>query len=445
MVTALNNANPNAQVYVQSLLDFIDASPSPWHAVASMRAQLDTAGFSQLHEQDSRQLKRGECYYVIRDDSSIIFFRFGEQSLQDSGFRIVGAHTDSPGFRIKPNALIRKQDTLMLGVEIYGGPILATFTDRDLSLAGRVSLRSNSVLPEIKLVHFEQSMVRIPNLAIHMNRKVNTDGLKLDKQTELPLLFSVNSNQPRSSVDEFKTLLAEQMQCQIDDILAWELAVYDTQPGSIWGTRSEFIANSQLDNLASCHAGLTALLSTQAEQSDQTQVCAFFDHEEIGSESVKGGNSSFLSDVLHRIAETSGLDQQQYRQTLANSLLVSADMAHAWQPSFPSAYEPDHHVLVNSGPVIKVNAKHRYASNAVTEAMFIHCCEQANVPWQRYAHRTDMPCGSTIGPMSAARLGIQTVDIGNPMWAMHSIRESAGVLDHQYLTDALGVFFSVSY
>ncbi len=444
MVTTLNKANSEVQANAQSLLDFIDASPSPWHAVATIRKQLDAAGFSKLSEQDSWQLKGGESYYIIRDDSSIIFFRFGEQTLQKSGFRIVGAHTDSPGFRIKPNALIRKQDTLMLGVEIYGGPILATFTDRDLSLAGRVSLRSNSVLPDIKLVRFEQSMVRIPNLAIHMNRKVNTDGLKLDKQTELPLLFAVSSNQPQPSVDHFKALLAEQIQCQADDVLAWELAVYDTQPGSLWGINSEFIANSQLDNLASCHAGLSALLATSAQQSDLTQVCAFFDHEEVGSESSKGGNSSFLSDVLSRIASTSGLDQQQYQQTLANSLLISADMAHAWQPSFPAAYEPDHHVLVNSGPVIKVNSNHRYASNAVTEAMFIHCCEQASVPWQRYVHRTDIPCGSTIGPMSAARLGIQTVDVGNPMWAMHSIRESAGVLDHQYLMDALGVFFSAS-
>ncbi len=442
-MTILNKANPAVQAYAQSLLDFIDASPSPWHAVATIREQLDAAGFSQLSEHDSWQLKRGESYYVIRDDSSIIFFRVGQQSLQQSGFRIVGAHTDSPGFRIKPNALIRKQDTLMLGVEIYGGPILATFTDRDLSLAGRVSLRTKSVLPNIKLVRFQQSMVRIPNLAIHMNRKVNTDGLKLDKQTELPLLFSVSNNQPQSSVDQFKTLLAEQIQCQPEDILAWELAVYDTQPGSLWGSNSEFIANSQLDNLASCHAGLSALLLSTT-QSDLTQVCAFFDHEEVGSESTKGGNSSFLSDTLNCIASASGLDQQQYRQTLANSLLISADMAHAWQPSFPAAYEPDHHVLVNSGPVIKVNANHRYASNAVTEAMFIQCCEQAKIPWQRYVHRTDIPCGSTIGPMSAARLGIQTVDVGNPMWAMHSVRESAGVLDHQYLTDALSVFFNAS-
>ncbi len=441
----LETANTTAQTHAQSLLDFIDASPSPWHAVDSIQEHLDEAGFFQLYERENWKLKRGKCYYVIRDDSSIIFFRLGQQPLQQTGFRIIGAHTDSPGFRIKPNAVIRKQETLMLGVEVYGGPILATFTDRDLSLAGRVSLRSNRLLPEIKRVHFSQPLVRLPNLAIHMNRNVNTDGLKLNKQTELPLLFSVNGGQPESTVDQFKVLLAEHVECQADDILSWELAVYDTQPGSFWGAHSEFIANSQLDNLASCHAGLSAMLSAQSQQSDFSQVCAFFDHEEIGSESVKGGNSSFLADVLSRSVMSLGLDQQQYQQTLANSLLISADMAHAWQPSFPSAYEPDHHVLVNSGPVIKVNANHRYASNAFTEAVFIRCCEQAGVPWQRYVHRTDIPCGSTIGPMSAARLGLQTVDVGNPMWAMHSARESAGVLDHHYLMNAFEVFFSIKH
>lgn len=429
---------------MQSLLDFIDDSPSPWHAVTSICKQLESNGFSGLNEQEDWSLVTGAGYYIVRDDSSIIFFRLGEQALQQSGFRIIGAHTDSPGFRVKPNALIRKQDTLMLGVDVYGGPILATFTDRDLSLAGRVSLRSSqALLPEIKLMCFEQAIVRIPNLAIHMNRDVNTAGLKLDKQTGLPLLFAVCSNQSMASIDQFKILLAKQLQCEADDILSWELAVYDTQPGSFWGAEAEFIADSQLDNLASCHAGLTAILSEQAQASGVTQLCAFFDHEEVGSESVKGGNSNFLSDVLSRIAASTGLTQQQHQQALANSLMISADMAHAWQPSFPSAYEPDHHVLVNSGPVIKINANQRYASNALTEAMFIQCCEQARVPWQRYVHRTDIPCGSTIGPMSAARLGIQTVDVGNPMWAMHSIRESAGVLDHQYLINALEVFFSV--
>ena len=441
-VKILNKVNSIEQTGAQSLLDFIDASPSPWHAVDCIRNQLNSAGFKELAERDQWTIKPNSGYYVIRDDSSIIFFRTGQSNLKQAGFRIIGAHTDSPGFRIKPNALIRKQETLMLGVEVYGGPILATFTDRDLSLAGRVSLRSNATVPDIKLLRFNQPIVRIPNLAIHMNRKVNTDGLKLDKQTELPLLLSVSSKHPTPNVDEFKRLLAEKVNCEVDDILSWELAVYDTQPGSVWGASSEFIADSQLDNLASCHAGLNAMMSSQAQPTDITQVCAFFDHEEIGSESVKGGNSSFLSDVLSRIALVSGLDQQEYQQTLANSLLISADMAHAWQPSFPSAYEPDHHVLVNSGPVIKVNANQRYASNAVTESMFIYCCEQADVPWQRYVHRTDMPCGSTIGPMSAASLGIQTVDVGNPMWAMHSIRESAGVLDHQYLIKALRVFFS---
>lgn len=433
-----NEINPETRQHAKSLLDFIDRSPSPWHAVASITQQLDDAGFIALSETDTWELKAGSGYYVIRDDSSIIFFRLGKASLHQNGFRIIGAHTDSPGFRVKPNALINKQDTLMLGVEVYGGPILATFTDRDLSLAGRVSLRSDSVLPKTRLVRFDQALARIPNLAIHMNRDVNSSGLKLDLQNQLPLLLAVSDHADDNSIDVFKSLLGEQLDCDPDTILSWELAVFDTQCGGFWGAHSEFIADSQLDNLACCHAGLSALLDSKNHE--LTQVCAFFDHEEIGSESVKGGNSSFLGDVLSRIAETNGCDRQQYRQTLAHSFLISADMAHAWQPSFASAYEPDHHVLVNSGPVIKVNANQRYASNAVTEAMFIQCCELTNVPWQRYVHRNNIPCGSTIGPMSAARLGIQTVDVGNPMWAMHSVRESAGVLDHGYFTDALGVF-----
>ncbi|MCH9698365.1 MAG: M18 family aminopeptidase [Gammaproteobacteria bacterium] len=433
-----SDINPDVRQHAQALLDFIDASPSPWHAVASIRQSLDDAGFTALRETDSWELNAGSGYYVIRDDSSIIFFRLGEDNLQHSGFRIIGAHTDSPGFRIKPNALIDKQDTLMLGVEVYGGPILATFTDRDLSLAGRVSLRSESVMPETRLVKFDQALARIPNLAIHMNRDVNTSGLKLDLQNQLPLLLTVSDDKHSKGTDVFRSLLAQQLNCESDAILSWELAVFDTHCGGFWGTQSEFIADSQLDNLASCHAGMRALLDS--DNHELTQVCAFFDHEEIGSESVKGGNSSFLGDVLNRIAIAHRCDRQQYRQALARSLLISADMSHAWQPSFASAYEPDHHVLVNSGPVIKVNANHRYASNAVTEAMFMQCCEQANVPWQHYVHRNDIPCGSTIGPMSAARLGIQTVDAGNPMWAMHSVRESAGVLDHTYFTAALSVF-----
>ena len=217
--------------------------------------------------------------------------------------------------------------------------------------------------------------------------------------------------------------------------------MYDTQKGAVWGAKEEFISNSQLDNLASCHAALQALLDEAVLSGENTLVCAFFDHEEIGSESKQGANGSFLPDVLQRIALANQTDLQDFPRIMAKSFLVSADMAHAYHPNFPSAYDHDHKVMVNKGPVIKVNANYRYSSESISEAMFIDWCNQADVPYQHYSHRCDLPCGSTIGPITSAKLGIRSVDVGNPMWAMHSIRESAGVFDHGYMINVLQRFF----
>jgi len=429
----------NKQI-VQDLLNFIDTSPSPWHAVATMQQQLETAGFQALLETEAWQIVAGGRYYVIRDDSSIIAFVAGTQSLTENGYKIIGAHTDSPGLRIKPHGLHRSGKLLRMGVEVYGGPILATFTDRDLSFAGRVSYRTVSGVIQTQLVHFTEPLLRLPNLAIHMNRKVNEDGLKIHKQNELPLLFSMASQEQIPDA-VFSQLLATQVDMPVEQILSWEFNVYDTQKGIFWGAEQEFYADSQLDNLASCHAGLHALLDEQTLQSGHTVVCAFFDHEEVGSESTKGADGCFLSDVLERIALANTLQPEDYKRTLANSFMLSVDMAHAFQPNFPTAYEPEHKVYVNKGPVIKLNANQRYSSESISEAMFIQWCQQANVPYQHYAHCTDIPCGSTIGPMTSAKLGIRTVDVGCAMWAMHSIRESAGVLDHRYMIDVMRSFF----
>ncbi len=425
---------------IGDLLDFIDASPSPWHAVQTIERRLQASGFSALPEQDSWQLRAGGRYYVIRDDSSIILFIVGQRPLVQSGFRIVGAHTDSPGLRIKPNAAQNSDGLLRLGVEVYGGPILATFSDRDLSLAGRLCYRDQEQIAS-RLVHINRPLLRLPNLAIHMNRKVNEDGLKFDKQMELPLLFSTAAEQqlPRQL---FLAILEQYSGIEAERILSWDLNVYDTQQGECWGAGQQFIADSQLDNLASCHAGLTALLDPDRLATDNTLVCAFFDHEEIGSTSRIGADGSFLPDTLERIAWALDVERSDLHRAMARSFLVSADMAHAYHPNFPTAYEPHHQVTVNQGPVIKINANHRYSSEGVSEAMFISWCEQAGVPYQKYSHRSDIPCGSTIGPISAARLGIRSVDVGNPMWAMHSVRESAGVLDHDYLIRVLKKFFS---
>ena len=429
----------SAHQQVEDLLDFIDVSPSPYHAVQRIKNELLAHDFSRLHESETWTLEKNKGYYVVRDGSSIIAFRTGSQALSEAGYKIIGAHTDSPSLKLKPKAPHYKGGLLQLGVEVYGAPILATFSDRDLSLAGRISYKKADGKINTKLVHFKQALLRLPNLAIHMNRDVNQQGLKFQKQTELCLLLSSADKQlPRA---RFYDLLEQKTQLKADDILSWELTVYDTQKGIFWGAEQEFYSNSQLDNLASCHAGLKALLNKKNQPSKSTRMCAFFDHEEIGSESYKGANGGFLKDTLERIAFHTGGSHEDYQRGLAQSLMVSVDMAHAYQPNFPNAYDSHHQVGINEGVVIKINTNQRYSSESISEALFARCCQRADVPYQTYSHCNEIPCGSTIGPMSAAKLGIRSVDVGSPMWAMHSIRESAGVKDHYFMIKALKNFF----
>ncbi|PKO37670.1 MAG: M18 family aminopeptidase [Betaproteobacteria bacterium HGW-Betaproteobacteria-6] len=422
----------------QDLLDFIDASPSPWHAVQTCETRLTAAGFQALDEAERWTLTAGDRRYVVRGGSSIIAFIVGDQPAATTGLRLIGAHTDSPGLRLKPKPAEDTAGMVRLGVEVYGGPILATFADRDLSLAGRVNVRVPGGFTS-RLVRFAEPLLRLPNLAVHMNREVNENGLKFNKQTELPLLLGVSEDGTKAEA-RFRQPIATALGVEPDDLLTWELNAYDTQKGAFWGVDREFVANSQLDNLASCHAALSALLATSEPAA--TCLCAFFDHEEVGSESATGAGGSFVQDVIARLSASAGLDSEDQRRMLARSFFVSADMAHGWHPNFPAAYEPCHHALVNAGPVIKSNANQRYSTSAETAARFMAICDKAGVPCQQYAHRTDLGCGSTIGPIVAARLGIPSVDVGSPMWAMHSIRESAGVLDHAYMIAALTTTFS---
>lgn len=426
-----------ARTAARELIDFIDASPSPWHAVASAEERLLAQGFIRLEEGERWQLAAGGRYYVVRGGASMIAFVPGSLPLAETGFRIVGAHTDSPGLRLKPKAALTGDGLARLGVEVYGGPILATFTDRDLSLAGRVVLRRGTN-QETRLLSFDRALLRLPNLAIHMNREVNEQGLKLNKQTELPLILG-QLGEGADAEAHLRRLLADAVQAEAADLLSWELAVYDVQKGCLWGANEEFIASRQLDNLASSYAALTALIATG--QPTATCVAAFFDHEEVGSESASGAGGSFITDVLTRIGLQAELDCEDRRRAMAKSFFISADMAHAYHPNFPAAYEPDHKVMVNGGPVIKTNVNQRYTTNAETAARFMGLCEKAGVPYQQYAHRSDLGCGSTIGPMVAAQLGVASVDVGSPMWAMHSARESAGVNDHTYMIAALVAAF----
>jgi aspartyl aminopeptidase len=426
-----------ARTAARELIDFIDASPSPWHAVASTEERLQAMGFTRLYEDEHWQLEVGGRYYVVRGGASLIAFMPGSRPMAEAGFRIIGAHTDSPGLRLKPKAAMAGDGIARLGVEVYGGPILATFTDRDLSLAGRVVLRG-AAGQETRLLCFERPLVRLPNLAIHMNREVNEQGLKLNKQTELPLIFGLLGEGENAEV-HLRKLLADAVQRDTADLLSWEMNVYDVQKGCLWGANEEFIADSQLDNLSSLHATLTALIATELPTA--TCVAAFFDHEEVGSESATGAGGSFITDVLKRIGYQAELDEEDRCRAMARSFFISADMAHAYHPNFPAAYEPSHKVIVNGGPVIKTNVNLRYTTNAETAARFMGLCEKAGVPYQQYAHRSDLGCGSTIGPMVAAQLGVASVDVGSPMWAMHSARESAGVNDHTYMIAALAAAF----
>ncbi len=420
------------------LISFIDASPSPWHAVASAEQRLQAGGFARLDETARWALIPGGRYYAVRGGASLIAFVVGARPLAEAGYRLVGAHTDSPGLRLKPRPALGGEGLARLGVEVYGGPILASFADRDLALAGRVMLRTAAGL-RARLLRIERPLLRLANLAIHMNREVNESGLKFNKQTELPLLLGqlADAAEPEATL---RALLATAAQAEPGELLSWELAAYDVQPGSLWGADGEFIASRQLDNLASCHAALSAL--TVADAAPATCVAALFDHEEVGSESAAGAGGSFITDVLARIGFAAGLDDEDRRRALARSFFISADMAHAYHPNFPAAYEPDHKVKVNGGPVIKTNANQRYATGAETAARFMAACEAAGVPCQQYAHRGNLGCGSTIGPIVAARLGIPTVDVGSPMWAMHSARESAGALDPAYMAAALAAVFA---
>jgi aspartyl aminopeptidase len=425
-----------ANINIQDLLDFIDASPSPWHAVATSVERLIRSGFKALNESEAWQLETGGRYFVTRGGSSIIAFTIGQNSLPSSGFNMVGAHTDSPGLRLKPHAAYSSDGLIRIGVEVYGGPILVTFADRDLSISGRVNIRTKQGF-ETLLVNFEKPILRLPNLAIHMNREVNDKGLKFNKQTELPLLFGESVDGVEADT-QFLEKIASLLKAEAKDIINFELNVFDTQKGVIWGANQEFIANSQLDNLASCHAALSALLAN--EKPKNTAICALFDHEEVGSESLSGASGSFLADTIERISLN--LNKEEKLRALANSFFISADMAHAFHPNHASSYEPCHHVHINKGPVIKSNANQRYTTNAESAARFIRLCEQAGVPYQQYVHRTDLGCGSTIGPIIASRLGVASVDVGSPMWAMHSIRESAGVLDHAYMIKVLTSYYS---
>ncbi len=417
----------------------IDASPTPFHAAHELAARLKAEGFIELNETEAWQLKPGGRYLVTRNASSLVAFVMGTQAAEKAGFKIIGAHTDSPNLRLKPNPACEKSGYVQLGVEVYGGVLLTTWTDRDLSLAGRVLLKSKKGPPVPRLLKIDKPLLRIPQLAIHLNREVNDKGLKLNKQTHLPPILSM-AKQGLSSEKLLNELVAKELKCRPGDIMHLELALYDVQPSAFAGPEDEFLFAPRIDNLASCHAATAALLEAPKKDT-ATRVLAFYDHEEVGSESAQGGGSPFLKDALERMVMNATQPREALMRAVARSMFISADMAHAVHPNYADMHEGRHMPLINQGPVIKSNAGQRYATDGVSSARFETLCREAGVNVQKFVVRSDLGCGSTIGPITAANLGIRTVDVGNPMIAMHSIREMAGSRDHGDLIEVFKKYF----
>lgn len=432
--TALNHA----------LCAFIQASPTPFHAVAAMVAQLEGAGFTRLDESAVWQLQSQGRYYVTRNQSSLIAFRLDAATLLEQGLRMVGAHTDSPCLKVKPRPDLLRYGYMQLGVEVYGGALLNPWFDRDLSLAGRVAYLNDKGCQGSCLVDFTRPIAIIPSLAIHLDRDVNQKR-SINAQTDLPPV--VLQCHPGSETDFktlFSTLLLEQVKQQhpglgAASILDFELSLYDVNPPALVGLREEFIAAARLDNLVSCFLGLHSLM--ECKGSNALLVCT--DHEEVGSNTAAGASGPFLQATLQRVVDKLlGTGNETFQRLLQRSILVSADNAHGIHPNFADKHDSQHGPLLNAGPVIKFNASQRYATNSESAAFFRRICTEAGVPVQSYVVRSDMGCGSTIGPIVATELGVSTVDIGIPTFAMHSIRELCGSHDTQYLATALTHFYS---
>ena len=420
------------------LLAFIDASPTPWHAVATCEERLQKAGWTRVEETDGAWAGGpGDTRYVVRQGGSIIAWKGGARPPSEAGFRILGAHTDSPNLRIKPQPdRTSAAGCATLGVETYGGLLLATWTDRDLGIAGRVAVRcpGDGLRVESRLLRVDQPLCRVPNLAIHLNRTANADGLVLDKQKHLPVLWGMSGAGDEGG---FKRWLAEEMELEADTILGWDLCLFDVVPSTLSGRDREFVHAPRLDNLASCHAATTALLNTAEEDTEGTALIALFDHEEIGSRSTRGAASAFLGDVLARLVRGGIVEAAQAK---ARSFLVSADMAHAQHPNFADLHDGEHAPQLNAGPVLKTHQEWRYATDAEATATWRGLCRDAGVPLQEFVTRTDLACGSTIGPIVTSALGIAGVDVGNPMLSMHSVREMCGSADQPQMIRAMEAF-----
>jgi aspartyl aminopeptidase len=436
MSKSISSAISTVSNFNQSLLNFLQASPTPFHATDSMAQILLSSGYTELFEDQAWQLNEQAGYFIRRNDSSIIAIWIADKS---QALRLVGAHTDSPCLKVKPNANISGKGYYQVGVEVYGGALLAPWFDRDLSLAGRVHARIDGKIQSV-MVNFERAIATVPSLAIHLDREANK-GRTINSQTQLPPVLSIAGAKDKDLNSILMAEVSRQLSKaekgssqSLESILDYELFFYDTQPPAIIGLESEFIASARLDNLLSCFVGLQSLLASDKSQ-NKLLICT--DHEEVGSASACGAQGPFLQQVMERIWPSN----EDRNRIIAGSMMISADNAHGIHPNFSDRHDQNHGPMLNQGPVIKVNANQRYATNSFTSAVFKQLCDDVAVKYQTFVTRTDMGCGSTIGPITASEVGIETIDIGVPTFGMHSIRELAGSEDSFELTKVLKHFF----
>lgn len=433
---------------INRLLSFLDASPVNFLAVKNIADMLEAGGFRRLDPcQPLGSVNAGDRFFVTKNDSSIYAFRIGRKPLAEAGFHMICAHCDSPTFRIKPNAeMLCEGGLVKLNTEVYGGPIMSTWFDRPLTLAGRVIVRGEDVMqPETLLLHIKRPLLQISNLAIHFNRQVN-DGVALSKQKDvLPLLGQITSQLETGNLlmnvilEELNSTIADCQFCA-KDVLDFDLYLADATPACTFGVHNEFISSGRLDDLSMCYAGLEALIAS--DTTDTTQVLALFDNEETGSQTKQGAGSPFLAYILKRIAMSQSHTEEAYYQAVERAFMISADNAHAWHPNYPEKYDPTNHPMLGGGPVIKFNAAQKYASDAVSAAVFAGLCEKAGVPCQRFVNHSDVAGGSTLGNILASSIPLRGVDMGNAILAMHSCRETGSVVDHEYCVKVFTEFFS---
>lgn len=423
------------------LIDFLYDSPSACHGVKATQKILDENGFIEIKEADKWDLQAKGKYYVIKNDSALIAFEVGTGDIEETGFRLIGAHTDVPGFRIKPNPqMISEGKYVKLNTEVYGGPILHTWFDRPLSIAGKVSLKGVSPLkPETRLVNINKPLLIIPSLAIHMNREVN-EGFKINRQVDtLPLLGLINDKLEKE--DYLMNILAEELQVNKEDILNFELGLYEYEKGILIGMNEELISSGRFDDLWMVYAGIRALVDSRENEATKVMIC--IDNEEIGSLTAEGADSTLLNNILERITLGLGKDREGYYRTLANSIMISADLAHAVHPNLGDKHDPTNRPVLEGGPVLKIAASGSYSTDSFNGAVFAGVCEAAGVPFQKFVNRSDVRGGTTIGPVTAANLTIPVIDMGAPVLGMHSIRELASVKDNYYTVKAFTEFFSL--